>query len=99
MVAHGLAAWRVCQKYVANQPVTGLVLAAGPSNASIAAAMPKTDFEPYFPLAVVAKEAVEESSEDIEHLTVEDDENHEEIMNKAVSWIEECFWRKKVKQR
>lgn len=53
--------------------------------------MPKTDFEPYFPLAVVAKEAVEESSEDIEHLTVEDDENHEEIMNKAVSWIEECF--------
>lgn len=79
----------MCQKYVANQPVTGLVYAAGPSNANFAA-MPKTEFEPYFPLAVVAKES-EETSEEIEHLAVSDDKNQEEVMKKAISWIEECF--------
>ncbi|KAI9319022.1 hypothetical protein BX666DRAFT_1922308 [Dichotomocladium elegans] len=54
MIGHGEAAWRVCQKYVANQPLSALVLMDGPSLVD-ASTLPSFEFEPYFPIMLMSE--------------------------------------------
>ncbi|CAO3587979.1 unnamed protein product [Absidia cylindrospora] len=58
LIGHGEEAWKTSQKYVSNNPVSGLVL-IHPSrtdndDTTTEAAIPSLEFEPHFPLLVVS---------------------------------------------
>ncbi|KAI8886994.1 hypothetical protein K501DRAFT_283574 [Backusella circina FSU 941] len=50
LIGKGETAWRVCQKYVANKPVSGLVLVHQDKDTS---SLPSNEFEPFFPILVM----------------------------------------------
>ncbi|ORZ21176.1 hypothetical protein BCR42DRAFT_406985 [Absidia repens] len=58
LIGHGEEAWKTSQKYVSNNPVSGLVLIHPSKNdnddTTAEAAMPSLEFEPHFPLLVVS---------------------------------------------
>jgi hypothetical protein len=51
LVGKGETAWRVCQKYVSNKPVSGLVLVQDKDTSTL----PSNEFEPFFPILVMAE--------------------------------------------
>ncbi|KAI9498029.1 hypothetical protein BDB00DRAFT_800725 [Zychaea mexicana] len=87
LIGHGEAAWRLCQKYVANQPLSGLILIDGPS-AVDPKTLPSFEFEPYFPILAVSRAPsfLIESEVDIIKKDGDDDE-----MDQVLEWIQECF--------
>ncbi|KAI8149399.1 hypothetical protein BJV82DRAFT_587948 [Fennellomyces sp. T-0311] len=87
MVGHGEAAWRLCQKYVANEPLSGLVLVDGPSSVD-PQTLPSFEFEPYFPIMAVA-EAPNFLLEDMDLIEAQD--NDEQAMEQVLEWIQDNF--------
>lgn len=92
MIGHGEAAWKLCQKYVANQPLSALILVDGPSSID-AATLPSFEFEPYFPLMVATNNVPSfllEYKDDIDVISTQD--NNEQVnQDQVVSWIAESL--------
>ena len=87
MVGHGEAAWRLCQKYVANEPLSGLVLVDGPSSIN-PQTLPSMEFEPYFPIMAVAR-APSFLLEDVDLIDAQGDD--EQAMEQVLDWIQDNF--------
>lgn len=54
LIGHGDDAWKTCQKYVCNKPVSGLVLIHHDHANGPLSPLPSFEFEPHFPLCVMA---------------------------------------------
>ena len=91
LIGHGEAAWRLCQKYVANEPLSGLVLINGPSSID-AQTLPSFEFEPHFPILAVAQAPSFLIEDEIDIINDNNNNNNqEEEMNQALEWIQENF--------
>ncbi|KAI9302350.1 hypothetical protein BJ944DRAFT_121717 [Cunninghamella echinulata] len=54
LVANGQEAWKVCQKYVCNKPVSGLILVDKDNgDDENQEDLPSMEFEPYFPIYLI----------------------------------------------
>ncbi|CAO3633443.1 unnamed protein product [Cunninghamella blakesleeana] len=56
LIGHGTEAMRVCQKYVCNKPVSGLVLVDDGKHMEKdddESLLPSMEFEPYFPIYLI----------------------------------------------
>ncbi|KAI7886284.1 hypothetical protein K492DRAFT_190250 [Lichtheimia hyalospora FSU 10163] len=93
MIGHGEAAWKLCQKYVANQPLSALVLVDGPSSVD-ATTLPSFEFEPYFPMMVATSKVPSfllEYKDDIDLIPSNNDNNEQRYQDAVVSWIAESL--------
>ena len=93
LIGHGEAAWRLCQKYVANEPLSGLVLINGPSSID-AETLPSFEFEPYFPILAVSQAPsflIEDEIDIINDNNNDTNSNQDEEMNQALEWVQENF--------
>lgn len=88
MIGHGEVAWKLCQKYVANQPLSALILVDGPSSMD-AATLPSFEFEPYFPMMVATNNVPSfllEYKDDIDVYSSKDSN-----VDHVVSWMAESL--------
>ena len=93
MIGHGEAAWKLCQKYVANQPLSALVLVDGPSSVD-ATTLPSFEFEPYFPMMVATNKVPSfllEYKDDIDLVSSNNESNEQGNQDAVVSWIAESL--------
>ncbi|KAI9256480.1 hypothetical protein BDA99DRAFT_516522 [Phascolomyces articulosus] len=95
LIGHGEAAWRLCQKYVANEPLSGLVLISGPSSVD-PQTLPSFEFEPRFPILAVSEAPrflIEDEIDIIqeEEETTEKKNQQQEEMNQVLNWVQENF--------
>ncbi|KAL0082762.1 hypothetical protein J3Q64DRAFT_1753035 [Phycomyces blakesleeanus] len=87
-IGHDYESWRVCQKYVSNKPVSGLVLLE-PKH-STKTDLPSSEFEPRFPIALVS--SLPNSTPPaflegwIDHETVNEDN---EMFKRMITWMDD----------
>ncbi|KAI9018517.1 hypothetical protein CLU79DRAFT_760670 [Phycomyces nitens] len=85
IIGRGTDAWRVCQKYVSNKPVSGLILLDTKESSSL----PSSEFEPRFPIALISKEDTQPPGfleGWIDHEIVN---GEEEVFGKMTGWMDD----------
>ncbi|KAG0182520.1 hypothetical protein DFQ29_003746 [Apophysomyces sp. BC1021] len=86
LIGYGDITWRVCQKYVSNQPVSALVLVEQQNAPRAPDSMPSHEFEPHFPIFMVSQQAPPPFLDGlIDHEQGRDDE----ALDRVVGWMED----------
>ncbi|KAI8089175.1 uncharacterized protein BX664DRAFT_332356 [Halteromyces radiatus] len=89
LIGHGLEAWRACQKYVSNKPVSGLVLIHRAGEDKVADDIPCFTFEPHFPLLVVAplNKIPLFLQEQVDHVLTDSPGGHDLLLQHTLDWM------------
>ncbi|KAI8338932.1 hypothetical protein BC941DRAFT_451251 [Chlamydoabsidia padenii] len=102
LIGHGDEAWKTCQKYVCNKPVSGLVLIHQQEEEEEEEddtndnKLPSMEFEPHFPLCLISpmnKVPVFLQDDNVDHLdtlTINKEDYHDSVLKHTLNWMDDA---------